>query len=125
MNAIDFEHEYPDHQPQILAIAAGLQKLVLSIFPTAVITLDDENVGYGFGGGYKELVFVITPYSRHVNLGIVNGAPLEDPNGLMQGKGKVHRHVKLREIEAVRNPDLADLMGRALTAVQKRIQHDA
>ena len=113
MNKIDFEQSHPDLQPQILAIAAGLQKLVLNIFPTAEITLDDENVGYGFVSGYKDLVFVITPYSKHVNLGIVNGAALVDPNGLMQGKGKVHRHVKLHKIGAVRDPDLENLMVKA------------
>jgi len=125
MDAVDFEREFPDLQPKILAMAAGLQHLVLSIFPTAEITLDDENVGYGFGSGYKDLVFVITPYSKHVNLGIANGAALADPKCLMQGKGKVHRHVKLHKIEMVSDPDLADLMGRALTAAQKRIQRDA
>jgi hypothetical protein len=125
MDAIDFEREFPEHQPQILAIAAGLQKLILSIFPTAEITLDEENVGYGFGRGYKDLVFVITPCNKHVNLGIVNGAALADPNGLLQGNGKIHRHVKLRKIEMVSDPDLADLMDRALNAAQKRIQQDA
>jgi hypothetical protein len=47
------------------------------------------------GSGYKGLVFVISPFKTHVNLGIVHGATLADPAGLLEGTGKVHRHVKL------------------------------
>ncbi len=121
MNTIDFEREFPDLQPEILAIAAGLQKSVLGIFTTAELTLDAENVGYGYGSGYKNLVFVITPHSKHVNLGIVNGATLKDPHGVMEGKGKVHRHVKLRRIDEVPDTNLDELMRRALQAAQERV----
>jgi hypothetical protein len=68
------------------------------------------------------LVFVISPYKEHVNLGIVNGASLNDPHNLMGRKGKVHRHVKLQRIEQVRSPELKELMHRALGAAQERIQ---
>jgi len=68
------------------------------------------------------LVFVISPYKEHVNLGIVNGASIDDPNILMEGKGKVHRHVKHQRIEQVRSPELKELMHRALGAAQERIQ---
>ncbi|MCJ7536511.1 MAG: hypothetical protein MUO57_13355, partial [Anaerolineales bacterium] len=55
------------------------------------------------------------------NLGIVNGAVLDDPKSLMEGKGKVHRHVKLHQVEQAQNPDLEHLMLRAQQAAQKRI----
>lgn len=86
-----------------------------------MVSEDEDNIGYGFGSGYKDLVFVISPYKEHVNLGIVHGAALDDPHKLMAGKGKVHRHVKLQRVEQVREPGLEDLMLRALGAAQKRI----
>ena len=69
------------------------------------------------------MVFVISPYKEHVNLGIVNGASLDDPDKLMGGKGKVHRHVKLQHVEQVKSSDLRELMLRALHTAQDRIQY--
>ena len=114
--------EFPDLQPNVLEVAAELQSLITSIFPAAVVSEDEENVGFGFGSGYKDLVFVISPQSKYVNLGIVNGAILDDPHNLMKGKGKVHRHVKLHRVEQVQDPDLMELIRIALKAAQERIQ---
>ena len=122
MNLIDFESKFPASNPEILELASELQDLVLTIFPNAVISEDEDNIGYGFGSGYQDLVFVISPYKEHVNLGIVNGASLDEAHNLMSGKGKVHRHVKLQHIEQVQSPELRELMVRALQSVQERMQ---
>ena len=114
--------KFSDLEPNILEIAAELQALVLRIFPGAIVTYDKDNIGYGFGSGYKDLVFVFSPFKENVNLGIVNGAAVDDPNSLMEGKGKVHRHAKLHHVEQVQSPDLMDLMLRALQAAQEWIQ---
>ena len=114
MTAISFEQVFPDHSPDILEIADALQELILSIFPEAVISSDHQNIAYGTGRGYKDIIFVISPYRAHVNLGIANGASIADPRGLMQGSGKVHRHVKLHSLDQVHNPDLHELMQRVL-----------
>jgi len=106
-------------KPEIGQITNELQSLIMQLFPAAVISEDGDNVGFGFGSGYKDLVFVISPYKKHVNLGIVNGASLDDPDNLMEGKGKVHRHVNLKHIEQVRSPELRELMFRALQAARQ------
>ncbi len=114
--------EFSDLEPKILEIATELQKLVLKILPNAITTNDADNIGFGSGSGYKDLVFVISPYKEYVNLGIVNGVFLDDPLKLMGGKGKVHRHGKLQHIEQLRSPELKELMLRALGAAQKRVE---
>ena len=43
----------------------------------------------------------------------------------MEEKGKVHRHVKLRKIEQAHDPNLKELMGRALCAAEEGIQGEA
>jgi hypothetical protein len=106
-------------KPEIGQIANELQSLIMQLFPAAVNSDDGDNVGFGFGSGYKDLVFVISPYKKHVNLGIVNGASLDDPDNLMEGKGKVHRHVNLQHVEQVRSPELRELMLRALQAARQ------
>ena len=44
-----------------------------------------------------------------MNLGFNHGAELPDPSDLLEGTGKLFRHVKLRSLEDVENPDLRDL----------------
>jgi hypothetical protein len=38
----------------------------------------------------------VNVYRRHMNVGLFNGAVLEDPAGLLEGNGKFMRHVKVR-----------------------------
>lgn len=38
----------------------------------------------------------LVDYARHVNLGFCHGAALPDPDGLLEGRGRYMRHVKLR-----------------------------
>jgi hypothetical protein len=40
-----------------------------------------------------------------VKLGLVGGAALSDPYGLLAGTGKVHRHVQLRAPEDLKQGD--------------------
>ena len=86
----------PPYNPDIQLVVMALDGLIARTFPDAVRSQDSDNLGYGFGMGYKGLVFVITPYRGHVNLGVANGAGLDDPARLLQSAGERHRHVKLR-----------------------------
>lgn len=107
-------------QPTILKLAEALQEQILLRFPAAVISNDGKNIGFGFGPGYKDLVFIISPYNKHVNLGISNGAKLADRAGLLEGTGKIHRHIKVKQLEQLADPDLADLLQCAFNRAQTR-----
>jgi len=50
-----------------------------------------------------------------VNLGFYYGADLPDPEGLLQGTGKLLRHVKIREPKAIRSRALRRLLEAAST----------
>jgi hypothetical protein len=43
----------------------------------------------------------VAVYSAHVNVGFFQGATLDDPHGLLQGSGKLMRHVKLHPGSAI------------------------
>jgi hypothetical protein len=110
-----------DIEPLLAAATAGVadlsrraHALVLDVFPAAVVTVDNENIGYGTTTGYKGLVFVVAPHQRHVSLGVYGGADLPDPAGLLEGTGKVHRHVKIRSAADLERPELRELMTTAL-----------
>ena len=119
MNLDEFLSAYPE---DISQIATTLRDRILEIFPDAVETMDSKNLGFGFGKGYKNLVFVIAPYRSHITLGIARGAELEDDLGLLEGSGKIHRHVKIRSIQEVENPDLNQLMTSALLTARDRFE---
>ena len=100
--------------PKIADLARALCTLVLEMYPDALVSGDSSDIGFGSGMGYKGLVFVVSPHSKHVNLGIAGGVGLPDPAGLMEGTGKLHRHVKIRTAEDLERPELRELMQAAL-----------
>src|SRR5436190_23734344 len=93
-----------------------------AILPGSEETLDESAkvIGYGYGPGYKGLVCTLIPSKTGAKIGIARGAALPDPKHLMQGKGKVHRHVPLRTPADLKQPDLMPLLKEALTAWKKR-----
>ncbi len=111
----DIERLLATH-PETAALARRACEVVLELLPGAVVTVDDENIGFGTGSGYRGLVFVVAPHRAHVTLGIARGAALPDPAGLMEGTGKVHRHVKLRTDADLDRPELRELMRTATVA---------
>jgi len=116
----DVERALESCVPRIREVALRAFDAVLAIFPDAVVTVDNQNprfgatIGFGTTRGYKGLRFTITPQRTHVTLGIAHGADLPDPSGLMEGTGKVHRHVKLRQLQDVDRPELGELMAAAM-----------
>jgi hypothetical protein len=113
---VDFDDLIAGRPAGVQEIARRLLAIARELVPDAVESADGEDYGIGFGPGYKGLVFVITPLADAVRLGIAGGASLEDPAGLMQGRGKVHRHVRLTDPAQADDPALRDLMARAAAA---------
>jgi hypothetical protein len=59
-------------------------------------------IGYGYGPRYIDMVCMIMPTKAGVNLGIAYAMELPDPKKLLEGTGKVHRHVKLKAVRIYR-----------------------
>jgi hypothetical protein len=103
-------------EPGIAALATRVSEVILSLLPEAHLSLDEQNIGFGTGAGYKGLIFTVSPHRAHVTLGLAGGATLPDPGGLLEGKGKVHRHVKLHTQQDLDRPELLALMRAAIDA---------
>ena len=104
-----------NYPPEVRALALGARALVLEVMPDAEEQADpaDKLIGYATGQKMADIKFVIMPLRAAVNLGVYGGASLPDPDGLLEGTGKRHRHVKLRTLADVRAPALRDLLVRA------------
>lgn len=104
--------------PEVKALALETRKLVLSLFPGAVETVHPGwgNVTWGRSARMKEQLFAVCPLKDRVNLGVWNGATLDDPDGLLEGTGKSVRHVKIRDTAALKKAALKRLLKAALAA---------
>lgn len=92
---------------------------VRAIVPGATETCEGGDCGFGVGAGYKGLVFTLTPQADHVTLGFANGALLTDHTGLLEGRGKGHRHVPLKTKADLERPALDRLMREAAKRRQR------
>jgi hypothetical protein len=66
-------------------------------------------------------VFSIAIYPRWANLFFLQGARLEDPGGRLQGSGSVVRHLRLSDARLIDDPQVIDLMDRAMGQAAKTI----
>ena len=64
----------------------------------------------------------VNAFKAHVNVGFFRGAELADPNGLLEGTGKLMRHVKLRPERDVDAPALTKLIETAYTDMKERLE---
>ena len=62
----------------------------------------------------------VAVFKTHVNLGFYRGAELPDPAGLLQGSGKMMRHVKLGRGHEVDEQALTMLIEMAYAGMQDR-----
>ena len=64
----------------------------------------------------------VNAFRAHVNVGFFRGADLPDPRGLLEGTGRVMRHVKLRPGREVDAAALRELIYRAYTDMKDRLR---
>ena len=63
----------------------------------------------------------VNVFTSHVNVGFFAGAFLDDPAGLLQGKGKRMRHVKVSPVISYDSDALTKLIGIAYIDMKKRL----
>jgi hypothetical protein len=116
---VEFFDGYPT---KVRDVALGLRTIVRSAMLNAREMLDRSAriVGYGFGPGYADMICVIIPSKKGVKLGIVRATELPDPKGLLEGSGKVYRHVVFAESSDLRRAGLKALLASAIAAWRKR-----
>ena|SRR5688572_13935810 len=116
---VEFFSRYP---PNVGEVAIACADAIRSAIPNATETLDEAGhvVGYAVGQGYSGLVCTIIPSKKGVKLGIVRGAELPDPRGLMEGTGKRHRYVQLNKRADVDRVGIVELLKTARDAASPK-----
>lgn len=60
-------------------------------------------------------------YTAHINVGFFRGVDLPDPSGLLEGTGRIMRHVKLRPGAAIDAAALSALITAAYADMRARV----
>ena len=122
----DLLEPYP---PEVRKLALATRAFVLKVIPNAIEQVDSKSkvIGFGFGTGYKDMICSLMPAKGWVTLGIGWGVELPDPEKLLEGAGKVHRHVKVRSEADLKCPALAVLIkdGIAHWETKRRVRAKA
>jgi len=64
----------------------------------------------------------VNAFTAHVNVGFFRGAEIADPHGLLEGTGKLMRHVKLGPGREVQSRALTGLIETAYADMKKRLE---
>ncbi|MFA5943366.1 MAG: hypothetical protein WC876_02750 [Candidatus Thermoplasmatota archaeon] len=100
------------------ALARATVAKVRAIMPKGAFEGQQGNdITFSFGSGYKALMFTVTPQPTLVTLGVADGALLKDMTGLLEGKGKGNRHVRIESDADLKRGALDRLL---LEAVKRR-----
>jgi hypothetical protein len=104
--------------PEIAAVARGALAKMRKRLPHAVeLVYDNYNAlacGFGPTERASEVIFSIAVYPKNVTLFFLQGVKLPDPDGLLQGKGNVVRHIRLEDEKALDRADVKAMMATAL-----------
>lgn len=70
-----------------------------------VFMIDPQDAGSFVGGVFAS--------KAHISVEFSNGAAFDDPDGLLEGKGKARRHVKLRSLNDLEDKSVAGFLKQA------------
>jgi len=105
----------------VQALALKTRALVKEIVPDAQERVYEayKTIGYGSGTKMDAMFCYIAPMKDRINLGFYRGVVLPDTEGLLEGTGKLLRHVKVRSMADVEKPALRQLIMDAVAELER------
>jgi hypothetical protein len=109
------------YTPEVRELALAARIFVLEMIPdvTEGVDVKARIIGYSYGQRYVDMVCMLMPTKAGVNLGIAYAMQLPDPKKLLEGTGKLHRHVKLKSKTDLERAGLKALLKAALARREK------
>jgi len=118
----DLQQLMGNYSDGVRELMTGARQLLFSELPGVKEFPDVKTrvIGYGTGASYKETIATLILSKGGVKIGIVGGAGLPDPAHLLEGSGKVHRHVAIQKPADLKRPALRSLVRTAYEAWNNR-----
>jgi len=112
------------YAPEVRNLALAARLFIFKMIPDISEQLDAKAriIGYGYGPKYADMVCMLMPTKAGVNLGIAYAMELPDPAKLLEGTGKLHRHVKLKSKADLESTALKSLLKAAIARREKMAQ---
>ena len=110
------------YSAEVARMMFALRELVLKEAPDAGETVFRGyavSIAFSFTGRWTEAFCHVVAYKAHVNLGFNRGAELPDPKGVLEGTGKLIRHIPVRTLADLKNPNLLRFLRKALKLVRQ------
>ncbi len=109
-----------DFSPEVQQLSLSLRARILELVPDAreKVMRGYKSLSYGLDG--KDQFSAIVLHSERINLQFHQGTDLPDPAGLLEGTGKVMRHVKVRTEETIQSEEVKELIESAAALAQTR-----
>lgn len=101
----------------IMDLFADLRTFILDIHPDSNELLYHTHAlttVFSISEKLSDAFCMIPIYTNHLHLGFNKGTLLEDPLGLLQGTGKLIRHIPVTKPVDYRNPDTEQLVRAAI-----------
>jgi hypothetical protein len=109
------------YDPHVAGLTLALREAVLEEAPDAIESIVQGYavaIGFSFTGKpVKDGFCHIVSYSSYVNLGFNRGALLPDPNRILMGKGKMIRHITIRDQKELERPFVRRYLQAAIEQV--------
>lgn len=117
--ADDFLSQYDE---PVFEQALLLKKVILENLPgiTGQVDLSAKMVHFVYGPKYADLVCAIIPSKKGLKLGFNRGTELPDPDGLLEGTGKISRYVVITSVQQIKSAPIKKLLKAALVAYHER-----
>ncbi len=109
------------HDPRIASLALALREVVLEEAPEAIESLVNGYavaIGFSFTGKpMKDGFCHVVTYKNCVNLGFNRGALLADDEGVLEGSGKLIRHLRINDHDDLDRPLVRRFLRAAIEQV--------
>jgi hypothetical protein len=118
-----FEQLIATYSPAVQRLARQARGLILDVMGgDAEETIDTAGpyAFYSYAPGYKGLVCSLILSKTGVKLGLSHGASLDDPGKLLEGAGKVHKHIPLETPADLKKSGVRPLVRSAIKAWHER-----
>jgi hypothetical protein len=112
-----FQYFLDFKEQPLIDLYTNLRAHILSLFPDSIELLYHTHALTSLHTVSEKMSdgFCMIPiYTNHLNLGFNKGTLLDDPDKLLQGTGKLIRHIPIQKVEDYRNKKVNTLLKLAI-----------
>jgi len=102
--------------------ALRVRKIIFESLPSIQEQIDHsaKMIAYSYGPKYSDMICTIIPSKKGVKLGFYKGNELPDPDGILEGTGKISRYVQFAGKKEIKTSSIKNLLLLAQRKYEER-----